>query len=136
METASGELVKPRDLQFCPLHPDRQQAQSVMLVLADIDGIENLQLVDDHHLQIAYDIQKLTLQIIEAALVEAGYHLDNSLLHRLKRALYYYTEEVQRDNMGCKKGSSNCTTRIFIERWSRQPHGCRDSRPDHWRKYL
>jgi hypothetical protein len=136
MDTALNEVIKHRDLHFCPLHPDKQQAQSVMLVLGDIDGIENLQLVDNHHLQVSYDIQKLTLQIIETALIEAGYHLDNSLLHRLKRALYYYTEDVQRDNMGLVKGNCNCTTRLFINRYSRQPHGCRDTRPDHWRRYL
>ena len=136
MDTALNELIKHRDLHFCPLHPDKRQAQSVMLVLGDVDGIENLQLVDNHHLQVSYDIQKLTLQIIETALIEAGYHLDNSLLHRLKRALYYYTEDVQRDNMGLVKGKCDCTTRLFINRYSRQPHGCRDARPDHWRRYL
>lgn len=136
MKRADTELVKHREIHFCPLHPDPRQAQSVMLALAGVDGIEHLQLIDNHHLQVSYDIRKLTLEMIETALTEAGYHLDNSLLHKLRRALYYYTEAVQRENLGCHRGESNCTARIFIEQYARQPHGCRDTRPEHWRRYL
>ena len=73
---------------------------------------------------------------IETALTEAGYHLSSRLLYKLKRALHYYTEETERANNGCPRGDSNCTQRIFISHYGRHAHGCRDHRPDHWRKYL
>jgi len=39
-------------------------------------------------------------QIIDEALIELGFHLDNSLLNKLLRALHYYSEEAQCANLG------------------------------------
>ena len=48
---------------------------------------------------VVYDLRRITLQRIENALSELGYHLDNSLLCKLKRALFHYAEETQRENL-------------------------------------
>lgn len=128
-------LIKYRSIVFCDLHPDPNQAQTAMLLLSDIEGVEHLNLDDDGVLLVGYDLRFLTLAIIEEALVEVGFHLHNSLMLKLKRALYQYTEETQRANLGLDKGCCNCT-QIFINRYQRLRHGCRDDRPQHWRKYL
>ncbi len=44
--------------------------------------------------------------------------------------------EIYRENCGCKRGDSNCTTRVFAKRYQALEHGCRDHRPEHWRRYL
>lgn len=134
MDESNHDLVKHRELAFCSLHADPEQASSALFFFSDVKGILHLELIDTHKLAVSYDIRYISLKLMEEALIELGFHLDNSLLHKLKRALYYYTEEIQCDNMGCHK--NQCTRQIFINRYDRLQHGCRDDRPQHWRKYL
>ena len=79
---------------------------------------------------------ELTLEEIEEAITEIGLHIDDGLLFRIRRALHYYSEETQRANLGCSRGESNCTTKVFAVRYRALDHGCRDHRPEHWRRYL
>jgi len=134
MDEENHELIKHREIAFCSLHANPEQAKSALFFFSDVEGISHLELSNTHKLNISYDIRILTLQVLEEALIELGYHLDNSLLYKLKRALYYYTEETQQENIGCSKGQ--CTRDIFINRYDRLKHGCRDDRPAYWRKYL
>lgn len=129
-------LLKQRDIHFCPLHPDQQQAHTACQMLLALEGIHDVQLVSDSRLLITYHLGHFTLQEVEYLLTEVGFHLDNSLLIKLKRALYSYTEETERANLGCPKGHSNRTRDVFINRYQQLQHGCRDQRPSHWRNYL
>lgn len=104
--------------------------------LADVEGVEQVQVISPEALGISYDLLSISLIQIETALEDAGFHLSNKLIYKLRRALYYYTEETQRANAGCPRGESNCTRQVFIQRYQQIKHGCRDNRPDHWRKYL
>lgn len=134
MNDSQNDLIKQRELVFCSLHADPEQAKSAIFFFSDIQGIVNLDLIDTHRLAVQYDIRYITLQQMEEALIELGFHLDNSLLYKLKRALYYYTEAIQCENQGCQKNQN--TRQVFINRYERMQHGCRDDRPKHWRKYL
>jgi hypothetical protein len=136
METADSDLIKHREIPFAALHPDPNQAATAALALADVPGVMSAHPESPVLLRISYEVLQISLQQIEEALTEAGFHISGGLLYKLKRALYYYTEETQRANNGCPRGDSNCTRRIFISQYSRHKHGCRDSRPEHWRKYL
>jgi hypothetical protein len=136
MENVAPELIKHREICFCQLHPDPHQAQTVMLLLSDIDGILGVRLGEGERVQVSYDLSRLSLKIIDEALIELGFHLDNSLFNKLMRALHYYSEEAQCANLGCHRGGSNHTLDIFIQRYQHLPHGCRDNRPEHWRRYL
>lgn len=135
MERDNSILVRQREIRFCRLHPDNTQAHSASLVLSDVDGVHHVQPVEPHLLHIRYDISMVTLNILEEALTELGYHLDNSLMNKLKRALYYYTEETQRANLGMEKACC-ADKQMFINRYLKRSHGCRDERPEHWRNYL
>ena len=128
-------LLKQRDIHFCPLHPDQQQAQTACQMLTDLDGIHDVQLLSATRLTVIYQLDHFSLDELEYLVTEVGFHLDNSLLLKLKRALYRYTEETERANQGCPKGQSNCTRDVFINRYQQLRHGCRDQRPDHWRNY-
>ena len=127
---------KQRDVMFHPLHDDQNQALTACQMLADIDGIILTEALSELHLVIRYDLRFFTLADIEELLTTVGFHLDNNLLIKLKRALYRYTEETERANMGCPEGQANCTREVFINRYQNLPHGCRDKRSPHWRNYL
>ncbi|MGE0080858.1 MAG: hypothetical protein AB7U81_06130 [Thiohalomonadaceae bacterium] len=127
-------LRKKRDIRFCRLHPDRHQARSAAPLVGGMPGVHESSALTDHQLQVGYDLLHISLQQIESSLQDQGYHLDNSLLCKLKRALYYYTEENERTNLGLHNPEAN--TQVYVSRYQRLPHGCRDERPEHWRNYL
>ena len=129
------ELIKQREIRFCHLHPNPDQARSELLLLSDADGVIDISFIDEICLSISYDVRFLTLQAIEDVLIRLGYHLDNRLINRMKRALYSYSEETQRANLGSIV-ETDTTTKVFVKRYSINYHGCRDKRPEHWRKYL
>lgn len=136
MDTPAHDYVKHREIAFVEMHPDPDQARSAALLLADVKGVLRVNPVSPLLIQLSYDLLDISLEEIEDALREIGLHLDNSLLYRLKRSLYYYTEETQRANIGCPKGESNCTKKVFAVRYQKLNHACRDNRPEHWRRYL
>ncbi len=138
MDQASPDPVKYREIGFCSPHPDPQQALSAMLVLADLEGVLHVTVPDRSRntLQVRYDLNRISLNVIEDLLSELGFHLDNSLLAKLKRALYYYTEENELQALGQPTGQDHSTRDIFMRCYRCHTHGCRDERPQHWRKYL
>lgn len=129
-------FTKQRDVIFNPLHEDESQALTASQMLIDLDGIVFADAISNTHLIIHYDLRFFTFADIEELLTAVGFHLDNSLLLKIKRALYRYTEDTERANLGCTEGQSNCTREVFINRYQQLPHGCRDKRPEHWRNYL
>jgi hypothetical protein len=136
MDIADTDRFKHRQIAFDPLHPDGQQADSAARFLADVDGVLGCETRSPRLLQVRYDLLKTTLQEIEEALRDLGMHLDGALLFRLRRAMHYYMEETQRANWGCSHGEHNCTKKVFAKRYEALEHGCRDHRPEHWRRYL
>lgn len=129
-------LVKQREILFSPLHPDPNQAQTALLALTDLEGIEYVDAPEPVRLVVRYRLPHQTLAGIEGLLRELGFHLDNSLLCKIKRALYYYTDETERANLGCPDGQCKTTRDVFVQHYRKRPHGCRDQRPMHWRNYL
>lgn len=133
---SSNDTIKHRLIHFAEIHPDPDQAASSMLLLHDVKGVLKLHHITPCCLSIQYNIQYLNLKALEDALASIGFHLDNSLVHKLKRALYHYSEEVQQANLGYTQNCKDFTKRIFINEYSHHEHGCRDDRPEHWREYL
>lgn len=129
-------FIKQRDIIFQSVHQDENQAHTAGQMLSDIQGIHHVEAITQLHLIIRYDLRLFTLTDIEDLLNTVGFHLDNNLLVKIKRALYSYTEETERANMGYIQGQSNNTREVFINRYKQLPHGCRDKRPHHWRNYL
>ena len=62
------ELVKRRELRFCHLHPDPNQARSALLLLSDAEGVIDISLANELCLYISYDVRHLTLDAIENVL--------------------------------------------------------------------
>ena len=136
MSHKPDNLRRHREIVFCTLHPDPDQAGTASALLDSVEGLDSVKKNAPHSIQVSYLITQLCLADIEALLIAHGFHLDNSLVHRMRRALVHYVEETQRANMGCDRGDSNCTTKVFINRYRKREHGCQDERPQHWRRYL
>jgi hypothetical protein len=136
MELDDSDIIKHREIVFTELHPDPQQAHTAASVLQDIEGVIEVIAENHLHLKIRYHVLKISLEQIESALIECGFHLSSKLIYKISRALYYYTEEIQRVNNGCSDEDHNSTRKIFINRYEHRTHGCSDTRPEHWRKYL
>ena len=136
MDIPDAERIKHREIGFRELHPDPDQSGTAARFLADVDGILAAEPAHATLLRVRYDVLTVTLEDIEDALAELGLHLDNRLLYRMKRALYYYTETTLRANCGCPQGTSNCTKKVFALHYQQRDHSCRDHRPEHWRRYL
>lgn len=136
MEEREENLIKVREIAFCTLHPDADQAGSAAALLVEVDGVHRVEVEHAAVMHVTYHLLVVCLADIEALLQEHGFHLDNRLVHKIRRALAHYTEETQRDNLGCAKGESNCTQKVFVNRYRKREHGCQDDRPEHWRRYL
>ena len=118
------DIKRSRTLLFCQYHPDPDQAGAAVPLLKQVDGVHNAERMAPLSVQLDYDLRKVSLQMVEESMVEAGFHLDNTLMTKLKRALYYYTEENQRSALGCVHGQSNCVEKVFVNRYTRLQHGC------------
>lgn len=138
MERTSPASVKHREIGFRDPHPDPHQAQTALLLLADLEGILRASIPDRSRntIHISYDLASICLRMVEALLGELGFHLDNSLMAKLKRALYYYTEENEMQTLAVRDDQDHNTREIFMRCYRCKTHGCRDIRPEHWRNYL
>lgn len=136
MDITDTDRIKQRQIHFRDLHPERNDARSAAEFLEQVEGVLATDPVTPIQLNVCYDLQKICLQEIENALSELGLHLDNGLIFRIKRALHYYTEETFRENGGYRGGYNNCHHLVFAKRYQALEHGCRDQRPEHWRRYL
>ena len=113
---------------------DQDQAKLAIFLLADVEGVLDLKYLSESNLLITYDIRILTLNTIHQALCSVGFQLDNSLISKIKNALYAYTEDTLRENLGIS--GSKLTRDIFMQGYQNRLHGCRDLRSMYWRRYL
>ncbi|NOZ51861.1 MAG: hypothetical protein GXP08_01775 [Gammaproteobacteria bacterium] len=135
MDAATDELIKHRDIIFMAPQKDSDPASLAVTLLQGIDGILDVKKEHEYSISVTYHLHKINLRIIEDALQEIGFHLDNSLFTKIKRALFHYTEETQLANMGYEHAESKSTTEIFINRYNQLQHGCRDERTKYYRQY-
>jgi hypothetical protein len=136
VEENNQNLVKVRDIAFCTLHPDPDQAGSAAGLLVDVRGVHCAEAKQKSLVEVHYHLLEVCLADIETLLESHGFHLDNGLVNKVRRALFHYTEETQRANLGCGRGEANCTQKVFVNRYQSRDHGCQDDRPEHWRRYL
>ena len=126
------DLEKDREIVFHPLPPG--QAERARVLLEGLDGLTVMTAADGCRLQVRYHVCEYTLEGLESALVEQGFHLDNSLLTKLKRALAYFCEGVQRRNVAANEPDIK-SQQAFMKVYERHLHGDRDDTPEEWRFY-
>lgn len=138
MQPSHPDPIKHREIGFRDPHPDPEQARSAARVLSCVEGVVSVSVPNPERnlLHVSYDITRIGLRAVESLLVEFGFHLDDSLLFKLKRALYYFTEQNELDNLGINRDQDHSTREVFMRCYRCKSHGCRDERPEYWRKYL
>ena len=96
-KTAHPALHKVRRICFASLPaPNFPHALKLLGAMAQLEVSVD---TDDGCLSVSYDLSQHTLEVLEELLVKHGHHLDNSLLHKIKRALIYYSESCLIENL-------------------------------------
>lgn len=96
-KTAHPALHKVRRICFASLPPPNlSRALKLLGTMAQLEASVD---TEDGCLSVRYDLSHHTLEVLENRLVDHGYHLDNSLLQKIKRALIYHCEACQLDNL-------------------------------------
>jgi hypothetical protein len=126
------DLEKSREIVFHPLPVG--QAGRALSLLEGLDGLEVTTGPTADCLVVRYHICEYTLEGLETALASQGFHLDNSLLSKLKRALAYFCEGVQRRNVAANEPDIK-SQQAFMKVYERHLHGDRDDTPEEWRGY-
>jgi hypothetical protein len=129
--TSPCDILKRREIVFHPLPPG--QVERALALLSGLPGLTVSQ-SGPLALQLAYCVADYTLQDLESALSAQGFHLEGSLLIRIRRTLAYYSERVQLENMG-KPESRTKNYQAHMEAWTKRPHGDHDETPAEWRQY-
>ena len=124
------DLVKTRELAFNLTPPG--QAERALRLLEGLEGLSVSPLAE-RVLQVRYHLCEYTLEGLESALTAQGFHLDGSVLWRIKRALAYYCEGVQRRNVAANP--PDIKSQAFIQTYEQHLHGDRDETPEEWRSY-
>ena len=121
-----NDVIKKRIIRFKLSQPD--QAEKARQILADVPGIEHLQVTDSESLSIRYTVEELTLHMIESALREVGFELEDGIVTNLKRAVFSYCEDALRASIGVDQAGAS--PKIKLQNSSLDP------RSDHWRRYV
>lgn len=126
------DLEKTREVVFHPLPVG--QMERALTLLQGLDELQAMVGSEPNSLQVRYSIQLYTLEGLETALASQGFHLDNSLLTKLKRALAYFCESVQRRNLAANEPDLK-SQQAFMKVYDHHLHGDRDETPEEWRDY-
>ncbi len=126
------DLEKIREIVFHDLPPG--QAEHALVLLEGLEGLVATVGSDGSRLLVRYHICEYTLEGLETALASQGFHLDNSLMSKLKRALAYFSESVQRSNVAADEPDIK-SQQAFMKVYENHLHGDRDDTPEEWRDY-
>jgi hypothetical protein len=133
---ASGghpDLHKSREIVFAKFPPGQVPEASDQL--HGLDRIELDARLERRAIGVEYELTDYTLRELEEHLVDKGFHLDNTLMSKLMRALIHYVEDTQLHNMGTPERLIKKSHEAYIQAWERHEHGDHDETPPEWREY-
>ena len=128
------DTTKDREIRFTLSLTRADQAETAARLLADVAGIELATPVRPNVLRVRYDVRKITLQMLESALIDVDFSLRNSLANRFKRELIAYCEGAMRSSLGIETNRQQPPSFSLGE--SETLHHNLDPRPDNWRNYI
>jgi len=137
----SLQVIKHREIRFCSLHANPEQAHSAVFIINDLSGVLMSHALDHYRIKIAYNLGEVTLEEIEAILRNEGFHLDNSIMTKLKRSIVFYCEEAARENSKNERliqevHNKHKSDVIYLRPKKKNLCDCRDNRSEDWRQYL
>jgi hypothetical protein len=123
---------KHREIRFNKLRPG--QAEQALVLLAELEGIEVASGPTATSISVWYEITDYTLASLEHALIEQGFHLENTLYCKLVRAIVHYSEETQLRNMRQPERLLKKSHEVYSKAWDHHPHGDHDETPPELRR--
>jgi hypothetical protein len=126
-------LYKHREILFAKFPPGQVPEASDML--AEKEALEVAAHVEKRTVGVGYELTQYTLSDLEEELVDNGYHLDNTLLSKLTRALIHYVEDTQLHNLDAPERRQKHSNEAYMHAWEQHPHGDHDDTPPEWREY-
>jgi hypothetical protein len=134
MMSSNADLRKKREILFSKFPPG--QVPEAADDLKNMDEIEVEPKFEKRALGVEYELTQHTLAELEDHLEDKGYHLDNTLLSKLTRALIHYVEDTQLHNMATpEKLLKPSPEEAYVKAWEHRPHGDHDDTPPEWREY-
>lgn len=131
---SSTDLKKHREILFSKFPPG--QVPEAADDLKHLEEVEVALKVEKRAVAVDYELQQHTLQELEAHLEDKGYHLDNTLMSKLTRALIHYVEDTQLHNLGAPElRLKRSSQEAYVKAWEQRPHGDHDDTPPEWRDY-
>jgi len=128
------DLKKHREIQFAKFPPG--QVPEAADDLSRLDALAVEPQFEKRMVGVEYELTRHTLLELEEHLVDKGYHLDNTLMSKLMRALVHYVEETQLHNLGApEKRLKRTSQTAYGKAWEQHPHGDHDETPPEWREY-
>ncbi|MBY0445783.1 MAG: hypothetical protein K2Q15_11305 [Burkholderiales bacterium] len=133
MKPSPDHNAKHQLIQLYPL-PCNQAAHAAVY-LSTLDGVSAQALSDAPCISVHYRLPECSLTQIENHLKQAGFHLDESILSKIKRALVHYCEDIACSNLEIPE--HNIKSRdVYVKVWDNHPHGDHDETPEELRRYL
>lgn len=128
------ELDKQHDIVFNG--EPQEQLEQAYLLLSGLPGCKVEYGNSPYTLRVSYNLRDYTLEGLENALIEEGFHLDHSLLHSIGRKIIYYCEDTTCHNMEIPVHPTKKNEReVFVKAYDQQPHGDHDDVPPELRDY-
>lgn len=128
-----SDLHKQREILFSRFPPG--QIPEAASQLQQLEHLEAAPQLLKRAVEVSYDLREHTLEELETHLQDQGFHLDNTLMSKLRRALIHYVEDTQLHNLGVHERPLKQSQEAFIQAWERHPHGDHDETPPEWREY-
>ncbi|MDR2787308.1 MAG: hypothetical protein LBD06_02905 [Candidatus Accumulibacter sp.] len=127
-------IRKERVIRFAEFPP--AQVSEAADFLGGRAGLDIVPDVADRSITVVYDLYEHSLEEIESALEDMGFHLECSLLDKLVRALIHYSEETEIHNLDApRRLLKKSQNEAYTHAWERHPHGDHDDTPPEWREY-
>lgn len=131
---SGADLNKKREILFSKFPPG--QVPEAASDLQRLDEVNVEPKFEKRSVGVSYDLQQHTLRELDEHLIDKGYHLDNTLMTKLTRALIYYVEDTQLHNMAApEKRLKRSEQEAYVKAWEHRPHGDHDDTPPEWREY-
>lgn len=131
---APAELRKERQIQFAKFPPG--QVPEAADCLQRFENLEVAPQLARRAVDVTYDLTDYTLATLEDHLIDQGFHLDNTLMSKLVRALIHYVEDTQLHNLEAPpRPLKRSQHEAYLHAWEQHPHGDHDDTPLEWREY-
>ncbi len=124
---------KRRELRFGALPPE--QTHRAFELLSGLEGLRVEAIEGRRALTVSYDIFDYTLEGLEEALLQQGFHLDNTLYSKIVRALVRYCEQTQLHTLRSPQRLIKKSNEVYVKAWDHHLHGDRDDTPPELREY-